>query len=145
MNNVILTIKNCLNEIISVSFDESNDKLDILACIPNREIKTLVKQTLIFIPYSRSNDWNYKQAARFLRFNLGNDNCQIIETDFTYKVHKKIGLSYQEEVNIVLLTIEFFLSERCEVTISNKINLQSEKQNSYLNKLIEDGKISINV
>ena len=145
--NVLIVTKNELidrsKDDILVSLDENNQQCpDILCFLPNRNIVSKSPQFLCFIPYSRDNDWNYKQNARALRYKIGNDCCQILETDFSYPVHKKIGLSYDEEVSLLLLTIEFFLDNNANVTISHKIDL-SEKQSLYLNKLINDKKVTV--
>lgn len=95
-----------------------------------------------FVPFSKEHGWNYKQIARGSRYHLGNDRCRIVETDFTYPVHKKIGLSYNEEVELLLLTIEYFLSENDTVTLSHKVELEG-KQARYLQHLIEEEKVRV--
>lgn len=100
------------------------------------------RNNICFIPFSKENDWNYKQQARAVRYHIGNDQCRIVETDFTYKVHKKIGLSYNEEVDTLLLAIEYFLTEVDQISISHMVNL-GDKETRYLEKLIDMKKVKI--
>lgn len=100
-------------------------------------------QNVCFVPFSKEHDWNYKQQARAARYSIGNDQCRVVETDFTYKIHRKIGLPYHEEVDTLLLAIEYFLTEVDQITISNRVDLSSDKESRYLEKLIEEEKVKV--
>lgn len=100
------------------------------------------KDHLCFIPFSKTHDWDYKQQARAKRYMLGNDNCRVIGTEFTYPVHKKVGLSYNEQVDLTILAIEFFLEEGYHVILSHNINLLG-KQAHYLEQLVDNKKVEI--
>lgn len=115
---------------------------NILAFIPNKEISGKGNQSICFIPFSYDNSWNYKNNARTTRYKLGNDNCLVVDTNITYQTHKKLNLSHDEEVDLVLLLIEFLQKHFQEVYI-NFIPKLSEIQTNYFNKLIEDKKIII--
>lgn len=121
-----------------------HSKVDINCFKPTgTEVIPAPPQNICFVPFSKDHDWNYKQQARAVRYNLGDDHCRIVETDFTYKVHRKIGLPYHEEVDTLLLSIEYFLSEVDQITISNKVDLSSGKESQYLEKLITENKVKV--
>lgn len=127
---------------IVIKLDEKDwDLNDILCFVPNRIIQGNGNMSIGFIPYSQRS-WDYKNNARAIRYKLGNDNCLIIDTDITYKFHKKINLPFTEEVHILLLTIEFLLLENILPIITHKIDI-GENQNEYLEELIKENKIKI--
>ena len=117
------------------------NKEDLFCFVPNRDIKSKADNNICFIPFSQQNTWNYKQRAREINYSL-NDNCLIIDTNITFPFHQKAKLSFEEELDVLLLTIEFLLKEEIDITLSDKIEL-SEKQSLYLDKLIEDKKIRL--
>lgn len=119
------------------------DSFDIFCAVPSKDIPKGSKYNLLFIPYSRENDWNYKQFSRALRYKLGEDKCEILDTTFSYPIHKQVQLSYNEEVHLLILVIEFFLEQKQDIILSHKIDLGSDKQNLYLEKLINENKIQI--
>ena len=114
---------------------------DILAFIPNREIQSQAKENLCFINYGPRN-WEYKQNARKIRYNLGEEKFTLIENHVTYQIHNNIGLDHHEEVNLLILTIEFCLSYNYEVAVSKKVPL-SNLEDKYLDTLINTGKVKI--
>src|SRR5688572_21503582 len=97
----MIQIKNkTTNEIYKISLDETIcEPPDILCFIPNRSIISKSNENLCFINYG-PNTWNQKQNARRIGYELGDNRFQIIDSSFSFPIHRKIGLRHDEEVSI---------------------------------------------
>lgn len=125
----------------NISLDEKNcSEKDIFCFVPNRNIICKSFENLCFLNYG-PNTWNYKQNARKVGYELGDNKFQIIDSSFCFKIHRKIGLRHDEEVDITLLAIELFLDQDFDITVKGKPSL-SEKESIYFEKLIKDKRIN---
>ena len=130
-----------------IRLDEKyTEPTDILAFIPNRPIVSRSQQNFCFIAYG-PNSWNYKQNARGIGCQIGDDNFIELDTNVTYPIHQQVGLNHNEEMHILMLSILFFLqdlnlNEKLDITLFEKLEM-SEKENTYLQKLINDKMIKI--
>lgn len=115
---------------------------DIFCFIPNRPIVSKSKNNICFIPYG-PDSWNHKQRARSIGFTIGDENFAMVDTDYTWPLHKKIGISHNKELNVAVLTINLLIENPdLEVTLFEQPNL-SGKERVWLDKLIESGKVKL--
>lgn len=119
---------------------------DILCFIPDRQIVSRANQNFCFINYG-PNSWQYKQNARAIGCQLGDDRFIELDTNVTYPYHKEVGLNHDKELHILMLSTLFFLDnddivENIDLTLFEKV-VMSEKENNYLDKLINDKKIKV--
>ena len=146
MNILILTNNNLIDKLETfdkiVSLNENTCKEDEILCfLPTRDIVSKSQENICFINYS-PNSWQYKQNARKIGYSLGDNRFQIIDITFAFKIHRAMSLQHFEEVNLLLLTIELFLSQGHDVTISEKIDMMPQ-ENLYLDNLIKNGKVKL--
>lgn len=124
--------------VLNEQYSNSNN---VLCFIPNRVINSKSNENICFINYGPKY-WEYKQNARAIGHHLTDDKFTRVDTYFSYKIHDKIGLQHDEEVDVSLLAIELCLQQNHEVTLSKKISLKP-KEEEYLNNLITENKIKI--
>lgn len=126
--------------------DKYTEPEDILCFIPNRQITSRANQNFAFIAYG-PNSWDYKQASRSIGCQIGDGKFCMLDTNLTWPLHKEVGLNHNEELNILMLTTMFFLTdegigEKLDITLYERVPLL-EKEDIYLNKLISDKRITI--
>ena len=115
---------------------------DIFCFIPNRNIISKTKYNICFIPYS-PHSFEYKNAARATRYKLGEGNSIQIDSDFGYILHRKIGLSHIEEVNILMLALQFLIDNSEELYLQELPTNLSPKEYIYFEGLLSKNKVKL--